>query len=131
MMKKLNDLWENITDSQVWKSIFRHGKPVDPEEPLPRGAIQRLPAPSSGADPQVGPSHALHLVHGRDDLLPLPRPDLHGPDADVLLPAHRRVRPRDIVDLRAQIPFGVMREIHRWGAHAMVITVWLTCCASS
>jgi len=31
----------------------------------------------------------------------------------------------DIVDLRAQIPFGVMREIHRWGAHAMVITVWL------
>src|SRR5881398_3026430 len=31
----------------------------------------------------------------------------------------------DIVDRRAQIPFGVMREIHRWGAHAMVITVWL------
>ena len=31
----------------------------------------------------------------------------------------------DIVDPRAQIPFGVMREIHRWGAHAMVITVWL------
>jgi quinol-cytochrome oxidoreductase complex cytochrome b subunit len=26
---------------------------------------------------------------------------------------------------REQVPLGIMREIHRWGAHAMVITVWL------
>jgi quinol-cytochrome oxidoreductase complex cytochrome b subunit len=31
----------------------------------------------------------------------------------------------DIIDLREQVPLGVMREIHRWGAHLMVITVWL------
>jgi len=31
----------------------------------------------------------------------------------------------DIIDLREQVPLGVMRELHRWGAHAMVITVWL------
>ena len=31
----------------------------------------------------------------------------------------------DIIDLREQVPFGIMREMHRWGAHAMVITVWL------
>ena len=31
----------------------------------------------------------------------------------------------DIIDLKEQVPFGVMREIHRWGAHLMVITVWL------
>ncbi len=31
----------------------------------------------------------------------------------------------DIVDLREQVPIGIMREIHRWAAHAMVITVWL------
>src|SRR5215831_19491402 len=31
----------------------------------------------------------------------------------------------DIVDLREQVPLGVMRELHRWGAHAMVIAVWL------
>src|SRR6266436_2550086 len=31
----------------------------------------------------------------------------------------------DILDLREQVPLGIMREIHRWGAHAMVITVWL------
>ncbi len=31
----------------------------------------------------------------------------------------------DIVDLAEQVPLGVMREPHRWGAHAMVISVWL------
>lgn len=31
----------------------------------------------------------------------------------------------DILDLREQVPFGIMREIHRWGAHAMVIAVWI------
>jgi quinol-cytochrome oxidoreductase complex cytochrome b subunit len=31
----------------------------------------------------------------------------------------------DIVDMGEQVPLGIMRELHRWGAHAMVITVWL------
>ena len=31
----------------------------------------------------------------------------------------------DIIDLGEQVPLGIMREIHRWGAHAMVLTVWL------
>ncbi|MCC6741891.1 MAG: cytochrome b N-terminal domain-containing protein [Planctomycetia bacterium] len=31
----------------------------------------------------------------------------------------------DIVSLREDVPLGIMRELHRWGAHAMVITVWL------
>ncbi len=31
----------------------------------------------------------------------------------------------DIVDLREQVPLGLMRELHRWGAHLMVIIVWL------
>jgi quinol-cytochrome oxidoreductase complex cytochrome b subunit len=31
----------------------------------------------------------------------------------------------DIIDLREQVPLGIMRELHRWGAHAMVIAVWL------
>ncbi len=31
----------------------------------------------------------------------------------------------DIVALREHVPLGIMREIHRWGAHAMVMTVWL------
>lgn len=31
----------------------------------------------------------------------------------------------DIMALRDHVPFGIMRELHRWGAHAMIITVWL------
>jgi len=31
----------------------------------------------------------------------------------------------DMVDLGEQVPLGIMREIHRWGAHLMVISVWL------
>src|SRR3989304_1555040 len=31
----------------------------------------------------------------------------------------------DIQALRDVVSLGIMREIHRWGAHAMVITVWL------
>src|SRR5512147_52992 len=31
----------------------------------------------------------------------------------------------DILDLREQVPFGIMREVHRWGAHAMVIMVMI------
>ena len=27
----------------------------------------------------------------------------------------------DMLDIRAQVPFGIMRELHRWSAHAMVI----------
>jgi quinol-cytochrome oxidoreductase complex cytochrome b subunit len=31
----------------------------------------------------------------------------------------------DMLDLRDVVSFGIVREIHRWGAHAMVITVML------
>lgn len=31
----------------------------------------------------------------------------------------------DIIDLREHVPLGIMREIHRWAAHLMVISVWL------
>jgi quinol-cytochrome oxidoreductase complex cytochrome b subunit len=31
----------------------------------------------------------------------------------------------DIVDLAEQVPLGIMRELHRWCGHAMVISVWL------
>jgi quinol-cytochrome oxidoreductase complex cytochrome b subunit len=31
----------------------------------------------------------------------------------------------DMKDIRAAVPFRIMRELHRWGAHAMVIMVML------
>ncbi len=32
---------------------------------------------------------------------------------------------QDIVTLEAAVPMGLLRELHRWGAHLMVLTVWL------
>ena len=32
---------------------------------------------------------------------------------------------QDMLDLRNVASMGVLRELHRWGAHAMVIAVWL------
>jgi quinol-cytochrome oxidoreductase complex cytochrome b subunit len=32
---------------------------------------------------------------------------------------------QDIMALREHVPLGIMRELHRWAAHMMVITVWL------
>jgi quinol-cytochrome oxidoreductase complex cytochrome b subunit len=32
---------------------------------------------------------------------------------------------QDILALRDVATLGVLRELHRWGAHAMVITIWL------
>ena len=31
----------------------------------------------------------------------------------------------DIVSMRAHMTLGPLREIHRWGAHAMIISIWL------
>ncbi len=31
----------------------------------------------------------------------------------------------DMIGLRAHVTLGLLREIHRWGAHAMVISIWL------
>jgi quinol-cytochrome oxidoreductase complex cytochrome b subunit len=31
----------------------------------------------------------------------------------------------DILALRDVVTLGILRELHRWGAHAMVITIWL------
>src|SRR5207237_3387254 len=31
----------------------------------------------------------------------------------------------DMMNLRSVVSLGILREIHRWAAHAMVITVWM------
>src|SRR5213595_1924688 len=32
---------------------------------------------------------------------------------------------QDIQGLRAHVTLGLLRELHRWGAHAMIIAIWL------
>ena len=84
--------WDYITETQVWKSIFRHGMPRRPPQPRAGDADQRLPAPAPGRSPQERHPPEVHLVHGRADVLPVPGRDRHRRAADVLLPADGRVR---------------------------------------
>ena len=124
-MKILKDAWEYVHTSQVWKSIIRHGKPVDPRNRslavLSNVFLHLHPVRirKSGLRMRFtwcmgGTTFFLFLMLTFTGLMLMfyYRPTVEYARAD-------------IVDLRAQIPFGVMREIHRWGAHAMVITVWL------
>ena len=64
-------------------------------------------------------------MHGRTYVLSLSGAYHHRYSVDVLLPTNGGICLYRYYDLREQVPLGIMREIHRWGAHAMVITVWL------
>ncbi len=94
MGSRWRDIQQAIVSSQFWKSIFRVGIPEHQPQARARDAGQRRPASASGQDPQVRRQDALHVVRRRRDVFPLPRPDVHGPAPDVLLPADRRVRLR-------------------------------------
>ncbi len=114
-----------IRETQIWKSIFRHGKPVDPRNRalavISNVFLHLHPVRirKSGLRMRFtwcmgGTTFFIFLVLTFTGLMLMfyYRPTVEYARAD-------------IVDLREQVAFGVMREIHRWGAHAMVITVWL------
>src|SRR6185503_4227379 len=96
-------------------------------QPQARPRSPRLsdPAPAPGQSAPLRRAHELHVVHGRHIVLPFLVETVTG----LLLMFYYRPTIEyaftDIMDLREQAPFGIMREMHRWGAHAMVIAVWL------
>ena len=121
----LTRTWDYITDTQIWRSIFRHG--------LPNNARNRVLVVFSNVFLHLHPvkirksgirlkftwcmgglTFFLFLVETFTGLLLMfyYRPTV----------AYAYM---DIVDLAEQVPLGIMRELHRWGAHAMVISVWL------
>ena len=120
-----SDIWETTTSSQIWKSIFRHGAPVSNRNRvlvmMSNVFLHLHPVKSRKAGIKLrytwcmgGITFFLFLVLTFTGLLLMfyYRPTVEYAYAD-------------IVDLREHVPLGIMREIHRWGAHAMVITVWL------
>ena len=124
-MPKTSDLMDSVKRSQVWKSIFRHDLPRDE-----RGRAQVVLSniflhlhpvrmPKSGVRVRYtwcmgGLTFFIFLVETVTGILLMfyYRPTLE-------------YAYTDIIDLAEQVPLGIMREIHRWGAHLMVITVWL------
>jgi quinol-cytochrome oxidoreductase complex cytochrome b subunit len=109
----------------VWRSVFRHD--------LPRNRQERAAAIFSNLFLHVHPvSIRKHALRGwftwGMGWLTFHLFLIEAITGILLMFYYRPVAEfayRDIQGLRAHVPLGLMREIHRWGAHAMVICVWL------
>ena len=116
---------EYIRNTQVWKSIFRHPAPTDRRNRvvvmLTNVFLHLHPVSirSSGIALSYtwcmgGITFFLFLVETVTGVLLMfyYRPTLEHAFNDILA-------------LRDVTTLGILREMHRWGAHAMVISVWL------
>jgi len=116
---------ETIRNSQIWRSIFRHPAPTDRRNRavvvLTNFFLHLHPVSAQKGGIALsytwcmgGVTFFLFLVEALTGVLLMfyYRPTLEWAFTDI-----RALR--DVTTL------GIMREIHRWGAHAMVITVWL------
>src|SRR5438445_13358927 len=117
--------WNWLTETQVWTSVFRHERPnTDRNRVLVMLSkvflhLHPVRIRKSGVKLRYtwcmgGLSFFLFLSLTLTGLLLMfyYRPTLE-------------YAYTDIVGLREHVPLGIMREMHRWGAHAMVIAVWL------
>src|SRR3954466_13755724 len=114
-----------VRNSQLWNSVFRHG--------VPRDRRTRVMAIMSNVFLH------LHPVAVRKSGIRLSFTWCMGGltfflflaevVSGVLLMFYYRptieYAYQDIQDLRAHVTLGILREIHRWGAHAMIIYIWL------
>ena len=122
----LKGLWAALTDTQVWKSIFRHAAPGDNKRNralviLSNVYLHLHPARLRRSGLRLrytwcmgGLTFFVFLVLVITGILLM---FYYRPTVEYAYV--------DIIDLRESVPLGLMREIHRWGAHLMVITVML------
>ena len=114
-----------IRNSQVWKSIFRHPAPRDRRNRvvvmltnvflhLHPVSVRKSGIALSYTWCMGGLTFFLFLVETVTGVLLMfyYRPTLEHAYNDILA-------------LRDVTTLGILRELHRWGAHAMVITIWL------
>ncbi len=114
-----------LRTGQVWKSIFRHQAPRDRRTRMATIVsniflhIHPVAVRKEGIRPSFtwcmgGLAFFLFLVEIATGILLMfyYRPTVEHAYAD-------------IQGLRAHVTFGLLREVHRWAGHAMVITVWL------
>ncbi len=120
------EMKQQIVESQVWRSIFRHGY-----EDTPRNRVLAvLDNVWLHLHPTKLPVHGTKLrftwcMGGLTFLM-----FLVTTVTGVFLMFYYRPTAEyaynDIKYLEFDVPFGmIMRNMHRWAAHAMVITVWL------
>jgi quinol-cytochrome oxidoreductase complex cytochrome b subunit len=118
-------LKQKIADTQIWRSIFRHGYPDNPRN----RALAALSNVFLHLHPVKARKSGIRLSFtwcmGGITFFLFLLETITG----VLLMFYYRptieYAYNDIIALREHVPLGIMRELHRWGAHAMVISVWL------
>jgi quinol-cytochrome oxidoreductase complex cytochrome b subunit len=121
-MRSLADI---IRESQIWKSVFRHPAPRDRQNRiavvlsnvflhLHPVSIQKQGIALSYTWCMGGITFFLFLVEVITGVLLMfyYRPTVNYAYADIMA-------------LRDVVSMGLLRELHRWAAHAMVIAVWL------
>jgi quinol-cytochrome oxidoreductase complex cytochrome b subunit len=118
--------WDDrIRNSQLWKSIFRHRPPTDRRNRV----LVVLTNLILHLHPVAIKKHALQMRYtwcmGGITFFLFLVETITG----VLLMFYYRPTLEwaynDMLALRDTVSLGVLREVHRWAAHAMVITVWL------
>jgi quinol-cytochrome oxidoreductase complex cytochrome b subunit len=118
-------LLEPIRKTQLWRSVFRHGYPDTPRNRtlavlsnvflhLHPVKVRRSGIRLSYTWCMGGLTFFLFLVETITGLLLM---FYYRPTAEYAY--------QDILGIREHVALGVMREMHRWAAHMMVITVWL------
>jgi quinol-cytochrome oxidoreductase complex cytochrome b subunit len=121
----MQKLLEAVRKTQIWRSIFRHGYPDTPRNRtlavlsntflhLHPVKVRRSGIRLSYTWCMGGLTFFLFLVETITGLLLM---FYYRPTAEWAY--------EDIFALREHVPLGIMREMHRWAAHLMVITVWL------
>jgi quinol-cytochrome oxidoreductase complex cytochrome b subunit len=121
----MQKLFNYVRESQIWKSVFRHGYPDTPRNRtlavlsntflhLHPVKVRRSGLRLSYTWCMGGLTFFLFLIETLTGLLLM---FYYRPTAELAY--------QDIFALREHVSIGVMREMHRWAAHLMVITVWL------
>ena len=121
----MQKLLKAVRESQLWRSVFRHGYPDTPRNRtlavlsntflhLHPVKVRRSGVRLSYTWCMGGLTFFLFLNLTLTGLLLM---FYYRPTAELAY--------QDIFALREHVSIGVMREMHRWGAHLMVISVWL------
>ncbi|MBT3337920.1 MAG: DUF4405 domain-containing protein [Anaerolineae bacterium] len=126
MKNLLQNLWEQITNSRPWKSFFRHGWP---DNPLDRSLIMTTniffhlhPVRVNKKSIRVAYSLGLGIITTVMYIILA----LTGILLMFYYVPSTELAYFDIITLQTKVPFGqLLRNMHRWGAHMMVLSAVL------
>jgi len=126
MKNVLQNLWERITNSRPWKSFFRHGWP---DNPLDRSLIMttnvffhlhpvRVNKRSIRATYSLGLGIITTVMFIILSVTGIMLMFYYVPSTEQAY--------FDVIKLQTDVPFGqLLRNMHRWGAHLMVLSAVL------